>query len=111
MGTEVFGSVMTCIRDQLLQDIHGEYLHKKKTDTSDRAKAVLFFNPVVAVKNVEAVTETNTEDHLNEVEIEVVESYQCVHVSFQSTYLCNFSTANALNKCKASAMIRSRGEG
>eukprot|EP00957_Ditylum_brightwellii_P170795 12999778-Ditylum_brightwellii.AAC.1 len=47
--------------------IPGEYLHKKKTGTSDRTKVAHFFNPMVAVKTVEAVTETITDAHLNDV--------------------------------------------
>eukprot|EP00957_Ditylum_brightwellii_P082081 6241530-Ditylum_brightwellii.AAC.1 len=36
IGGERFGSVMTCTKDHLPGDTPGEYLHKKKTDTSDR---------------------------------------------------------------------------
>eukprot|EP00957_Ditylum_brightwellii_P003928 299047-Ditylum_brightwellii.AAC.1 len=35
MGSERFGGAMTCRRGCLPGDIPGEYLHKKKTDTSD----------------------------------------------------------------------------
>eukprot|EP00957_Ditylum_brightwellii_P189679 14438547-Ditylum_brightwellii.AAC.1 len=54
MGAEGFGGVMTCTRDWMPQDILEEYLHKKKTDTSHRTKVAHFFNPVIAIKNVEA---------------------------------------------------------
>eukprot|EP00957_Ditylum_brightwellii_P067905 5155117-Ditylum_brightwellii.AAC.2 len=107
MGGEGFGDVMTCRRDCLPGDITSEYLHKKKTDTSDRTKVARFFNPVVAVKDVPAITETTTDADETDIEKEVSKSYQCVHVSFQSTLLCNFYTVNALNKCE----IRSRGRG
>eukprot|EP00957_Ditylum_brightwellii_P203704 15335858-Ditylum_brightwellii.AAC.1 len=111
MGAKGFGGVMTCRKDPLPQDIPGKYLHKKKTDTSDSTKVACFFNPVVAVKNVEAVSETITDANLKDVETEVSKSYQYVHVSFHLTSLCNFSTVNVLNTCKASAMIRSRERG
>eukprot|EP00957_Ditylum_brightwellii_P024799 1874512-Ditylum_brightwellii.AAC.1 len=66
MCTEGFGGVMNCRRDWLPQGIPGKYLHKKKTDTSDRTKVAHLFNVVVTVKNVEAVTEIITNAHLNE---------------------------------------------
>eukprot|EP00957_Ditylum_brightwellii_P069483 5276332-Ditylum_brightwellii.AAC.1 len=47
-----FGDAITCRRDWLHDNIPGEYLHKKKTDTSEH-----FFNPVVAVRHLEAVIE------------------------------------------------------
>eukprot|EP00957_Ditylum_brightwellii_P175669 13375641-Ditylum_brightwellii.AAC.1 len=58
LGTAGFGGVMTCGRNWPPQDIHGKYLHEKKTDTSDRTKVACFFNSVVAVNNAKAVTET-----------------------------------------------------
>eukprot|EP00957_Ditylum_brightwellii_P030714 2327244-Ditylum_brightwellii.AAC.1 len=67
MCAEGFGGIMTCRRDWLPGEIPGEYLHKKKTDTSIRTKVAHFFNPVVAVKNVEAVTKTTIDAHLNDV--------------------------------------------
>eukprot|EP00957_Ditylum_brightwellii_P187749 14295751-Ditylum_brightwellii.AAC.1 len=85
MDSEGFGGVMTCRRDCLHGDSPGEYLHKKKTDTSDRTKVACFFNPIVAVKDVPAITEATRDADGNYTEKEVSKSYQCVHVSFQST--------------------------
>eukprot|EP00957_Ditylum_brightwellii_P050876 3858523-Ditylum_brightwellii.AAC.1 len=111
MGIEGFGDVMTCRRDHLSGDIPGEYLYKKKTDTSDRSKVAHFFNHVVAVKDVPAITEATRDADGNDIDKEVSKSYQCVHILFQSTSSCNFSTVNALNKHKTTAMMRSRGRG
>eukprot|EP00957_Ditylum_brightwellii_P018920 1422845-Ditylum_brightwellii.AAC.1 len=79
MGGEGFGGVITCRRDRLSGGISGEYLHKKKTDTSDRIKVTCFFNPVVTVKDVLAITETTKYADGNDIEKEASKSYQCVH--------------------------------
>eukprot|EP00957_Ditylum_brightwellii_P122466 9338624-Ditylum_brightwellii.AAC.1 len=110
MGSEGFGGVMTCRRDCLPDDIPGEYLYKKKTDTSNRTKVTHFFNPVVAAKDMPAITEITRDADGNNIEKEVSKSNQHVHVSFQYTSLCNFPTVNALNKCKTTAIIKSRGD-
>eukprot|EP00957_Ditylum_brightwellii_P020338 1534557-Ditylum_brightwellii.AAC.1 len=109
MESEGFGGVMTCRRDHLPGDISGEYLHKKKIDTSDRTKVIHYFNPVLAVKDMPAITEITKDADGNGIEKEVSKSYQRGHASFQSTSLYNFSTVNALNKCKTASMIKSRG--
>ena len=83
----------------------------KKTDSSDRTTVARFLNPVVAVKKVAAKTEKVTNDDSEEEEKELSKAFERVHVSFQSTSSCNFSTINALNSCKTTAMIRSRGKG
>eukprot|EP00957_Ditylum_brightwellii_P096491 7349117-Ditylum_brightwellii.AAC.1 len=111
MGNEGFGGVVTCIRDRLPGDIPGKYLHKKKTNNSDRIKVAQFFNPVVAVNDLHAIIEATRDTDGNDVEKEVSKSCPRVHVSFQSTSLCNYSTVSALNICKTTAMIRSRGRG
>ena len=98
MGDAGFGDAITCRRDWLHDNIPGEYLHKKKTDTSDRIKVAHFFNPVVAVRHLEAVIEKTIDANVNDAEKEVGKSYQCVYDSFQSISPCNFSTTNALNK-------------
>eukprot|EP00957_Ditylum_brightwellii_P021135 1593164-Ditylum_brightwellii.AAC.1 len=79
MGSEGFGGIMICRRNRLPGDIPGEYLHKKKTDTSDRTKVVCFFNTVVAVKGVPAITEATRDANGNAIEKEVSKSYQHVH--------------------------------
>ena len=89
IGRQGFGTTMTCRRDRLPSDIKGMYLHKKKTDTSPRTKVARFMNPIVAVK-------TN-------------ETYQRVHVSFQSTSSCNITTVNAMSACNLSLRSRERG--
>eukprot|EP00957_Ditylum_brightwellii_P210060 15364525-Ditylum_brightwellii.AAC.2 len=67
--------------------------------------------PAIPVNDVPAIIEAKVDADGNGIEKEVSKSYQCVHVSFQSTSSWNFSTLNALNKCKTTAMIRSRGRG
>eukprot|EP00957_Ditylum_brightwellii_P012632 954938-Ditylum_brightwellii.AAC.1 len=62
----------------------GEYFLKKKTDTPSKTKVAHFFIPVLAVKNVMAVTEITTDIDLNEIEEEVSISHQCVDILFQS---------------------------
>ena len=54
-GNEIFeyvgklgmGMMMTYRRDRLPSDIDGKYLHKKKTDTSQKTKVAQFFQPIV----------------------------------------------------------------
>ena len=53
--------------------------------------------------------ENGTGDDGEDVEHVIRKAFQRVHMSFQSTSLCNISTINALNTCKTSAMIRARG--
>ena len=97
IGEKGYGCTMTCRRDRLPAEIPSYNLHKKQTDSSKKCKVARFFQPVVAVKKVEAC-------NFNE-------SYQRVHVSFQSTSSCNFATVNALNECSGSKEKRERGRG
>ena len=89
LGDNGFGATMTCRRDRLPKDVKGEFLHKKKTDTSTRTKVARFLNPIVAVKTTD--------------------KYQRVHTSFQSTSSCNITTVNALQRCKLYVRQRERG--
>ena len=85
---------MTSARDRLPSDIKSQYLHKQQTTPKNKyAKVARFANPIIAVKN-------NPKGE-----------WQCVHVSFQSTSSCNFSTVNALNGLQNYAELRERGRG
>jgi len=95
LGENGFGGTMTTRRDRLQSGIPGEFLHKKKTDSSQRSRAARFHQPIVVVKTVEAT--------------EATPQYERVHCSFQSTSSCNISTVNALNGCHLSVRHRQRG--
>ena len=95
IGQKGFGATMTCRRDRLPSGVPAKYWHKQRTDTSKRTKVARFFQPIVAVKKVEA-----TENHC---------AYRRVNVSFQSTSSCNISTVNALSKCGLTVHKRERG--
>ena len=95
IGQKGFGATMTCRRDRFPSGVHARYWHKQRTDTSKRTKVAHFFQPIVAVKKVEA-----TDDHC---------PYRRVNVSFQSTSSCNISTVNALSKCGLTVHTRERG--
>ena len=69
-----------------------------------------FFHPVVSAKNTEKIMEKITSADGEDVEHDISKSFQRVHVSFQSTSLCNIITVNALNGFNISAMIRERGQ-
>ena len=97
IGKNGFEATMTCRRDRLPPGVPGKYWHKQKTDTSKKTKVARFFQPIVAVKEVQA-----TDEH---------EEYRRVHVSFQSTSSCNISTVNALSQCQLSVSKRERGVG
>ena len=72
-----------------------KYWHKEKTGNSHKTNAARFFPPVVTVKTVKFKNSMN--------------KYTKVHVSFQSTSLCNLSTVNALNECKLPVHKRTQG--
>ena len=61
-----------------------------------------FFHPVVAAKKVK-VNDRDKEEGLKD--------YERVHVSFQSTSSCNFSTVNSLNSCNINIAKKERGIG
>ena len=94
---------MTCRRDRLPSGVPGKYWHKEKTDNGPQAKVARFFQPVVAIKDVEQKNGKS--------------AYRKMHVSFQSTSSCNISTVNALNTCeldvqkKVEDLIRIRESG
>ena len=60
LGEQGFGATMTCRRDRLPSKIKGEYLHKKKTDTSSRTRVARFLNPIVAVKTTDTYQRVHT---------------------------------------------------
>ena len=62
-----------------------------------RTHAARFYQPIVAVKKFPA---KGTE-----------KEFTRVHVSFQSTSSCHFTTVNALNECKTGVEQRERGRG
>ena len=97
LGQRGFGAMMTCRRDLLPAGIPGKYLHKKKTDVSKRTKVARYLEPVVCVKNMPA--ERHNAAHKR------------VHVSFQSTSSCNFTTVNSINECSVNVEQRERGQG
>ena len=85
LGQMGFGTIMTCGQDLLPAGIPGKYLHKKKMEASKRTKVTRYLEPVVCVKSVRA-------ERLNA-------AHKRVHVSFQSTSSCNFTTVNSIDKC------------
>ena len=60
-------------------------------------------------KHVEEVEKTTTNDEREEVKTINKKPYLQVNIYFQSTYLCNIISINAINKCDTTAMIRARG--
>ncbi len=52
LGERRLGEIMTSGRNYLPKDIKSEYLHKLKTDPTNKyAKIARFVEPIVAVKN------------------------------------------------------------
>ena len=72
-------------------------------------KVIRFFHTVVSTKNTQKL-EKITGDNGEDVEHIISKEFQCFHVSFQSTLLCNIRTENVFNSCKMSDMIRERGQ-
>ena len=97
LGQKGFGALMTCRRDRLPEGIETKYWHKDRTESNDKSRVARFFQPVVATKDFDA---TNT-----------TKAYQRVHISFQSTSSCNFTTVNSLNMCKLGLEKREQGRG
>jgi hypothetical protein len=97
LGERGFGATMTCRRDRLPSAVPSHHLHKKKTGTDYRSKAARFHEPVVLVKQVEAVGEKK--------------AFERVHTSFQSTSSCNISMVNAINNCSMFIRRKERGTG
>jgi hypothetical protein len=96
LGEKGFGGIMTAARDCLPKDIKPKYLHKQKTDPKNKAaKIARFAQPIIAVKD--ATKNGN--------------SYQRIHISFQSTSSYNISTVNALNEVYNFVELRERGKG
>jgi hypothetical protein len=75
LGENGFGATMTCRRDRLPKDIAVVYLHKKKTDSTQRPKAARFNNPVVIVRDFPASPDGSKQ------------AYQRVHTSYRDLIL------------------------
>ena len=88
-GEKGFGLLMTNRRDRLPKNVKGEYLHKKKTDTSKRTKCARYIEPVILVN--------------------VQQNYEIVMTSFQSTSSCNIILVNSMHFNHNFAEVRSRG--
>ena len=86
-----FAMTMTTRRDRLPKGVPGRFLHKKKTQVTDRSKAARFEVPIFVVKN-----------HARGM-IQLT--------SFQSTSSCNFSHVNAINSLSLYAQPKERGRG
>ena len=79
-GNAGLGIIGTNVSNRLPNDIEQLWLHKEKTNTTMKhTKAVILFDPVVAVENYYRV-------------------FQRVHVSFQSISSFNIEFVNALNE-------------
>jgi hypothetical protein len=89
IGSTGLGCIGTNARNVLPKEIRTEHLCVKKTESSNVTKFARFADPIVAVKDYD--------------------TYQRVHVSFQSTSSCNIATVNALNECRLFVEIRERG--
>ena len=87
-GEKGFGLLMTNRRDRLPKNVKGEYLHKKKTDTSKRTKCARYIEPVILVN--------------------VQQNYEIVMTSFQSTSSCNIILVNSMHFNHNFAEVRSR---
>ena len=68
LGGNGLEATMMYGRDRLPGDIEGQYIHKNKTDSSDKTKVARFFHNVVATKKSEKVTEKITCDNGDNVE-------------------------------------------
>ena len=99
MGVNGFGCTTTCRRDRLSGGIPSNYWHKLGTKVDQMSRAASFLNPIVDVKKVDSDKEKG--------EL----GYERIHVSFQSTSSCNFSTVNALPSCNLSVRKKERGRG
>ena len=73
-------------------------------------KVSRLLHPVVATNTKDKAAEKRTCDDGEDIEHVIRKAFQHVHVSFKSKSSCTLSTVNALNGCKMSAMIRSRGQ-
>ena len=58
-----FALSMTCRRYRLPADITGQYLHKKKTDSSQRINVDRFLDPAVTDRSVDEVKEATTDEN------------------------------------------------
>ena len=76
-GKKGFGLLMTNRRDRLPKEVKGEYMHKKKTDSTKRSKSARYIEPVILVKEEE--------------------NYEVVLTTFQSTSSCNIISVNSIN--------------
>jgi hypothetical protein len=88
MGILGFDALITCPQDRLQNGIPDKYLSKKKTDTSDKSKVASFNKPIVLMCKVD--------------------TYQRVHLSFQSTLSCDLSSIYSLPKTSLYVTQRER---
>ena len=96
-GKMGFGLTMTTRRDRFPKGLK-PFLHHDKTKPGDlRAKAMRCENPIVAICQVIATSETK--------------AYTKTHVSFQSTGATNISGVNNLPSCGLYVTQRQRGRG
>lgn len=87
---EKIGITSTVRRDRLPSDIPGKYLHKEKTNSTDRPKAARYIQPVICARKHKGGTQVLT--------------------SFQSTSSCNIMCVNALNRCSLFGTLKERGQ-
>ena len=87
---------MTCRRNRLPNDILPKYLHSMRTTARRETKVTRFFEPVFAVKYIEVTNDS--------------EEYTHYHISFQSSWSCNFTTVNALNSCSLAVAKCDKGQ-
>ena len=97
-GRMEFGLLTTVRRSRLPRHIPVQHLHKESTPPRDpRAKLARFLNPIIAVQKVSLdPPESSSASGLQDTTTTSI-SYHKVHVSFQSTSLCNIAGVNMLN--------------
>ena len=93
-----FGILGTCCRDRLPKGVLRDYFHyDKHIPKCKRARIAKFFNPIIAIKEVEAKNGR--------------QAFQRMHVSMQSTSSANFSSVNSLNNVSVFVGVKNRGKG
>ena len=121
MGRNGFSAITTCRRDRLPKGVPGHYWHKKKVIVDKRTRCARFLEPIVASKRFtyskqntspSTITSTTPVSLTGDAIMDDTEKlqYQRVHVSFQSTSSCNFSTVNSLSRCSLSVRKKERGQ-
>ena len=105
IGHNGFGVTMTCCRDQLPRGVPNHFLHKGAMAPGDKkARVARFNNPISVVKHAvltpPAVLRTTEGKNalLPTMPANPPINYTQVHVTLQSTSLCNITTVNVLNQ-------------